>query len=362
MKKILFLFVTALIFITGCKEEPPLIHDGDGVLNLSAVWDASTDSIPNYIPLANAKVILNSMYGMSVFYTNSEGCLKLDHLPSAKYSVSIKAPHPQDPSINLVGAARDLSITSGEVCSPIITTKAVSSSGIAINEIYCTGPVNNIFYFYDLYLELYNSSDSTKYLDGMMVMRVSGNNTGLGPGADEGEDGDIDGATYVYKFPGKPGEKNYPFYSKEFMILAGDATDHRKVISNSIDLSNAKWEFYNQYMAADLDNPNVPNITNLRSDNPTKFLISLTGDVVVLASGIDSVWNDGIDIASIIDAVQYASSATKRKTIDDRIERGLVICSPKYSGQSMQRREPGNDTNDGSLDWEVIPAPTPGRQ
>lgn len=362
MRIMLFLSVAAMLFVLGCKEEPPVAVDGNGVLELKAVWDASTDSVANYLPLSNAKVMLNSQYGMNIYYTNSEGCLKIEHLPTAEYSVSIKAPHPQDPSINLVGAVRRLAVNSGGVCSETITAKAVSSSGLALNEIYCVGPVNNQFYFYDLFIELYNSSDSVKYLDGMMVMRVSGNGTGKGPGADEGDDGDIDGAAYIYKFPGKPGEKNHALQPKQYVVLAGDATDHRKVISSSIDLSNAGWEFYNQYMPSDLDNPNVPNLINIKFDNVTKFLISLTSDVIVISSGIDSVWNDGIDISTIVDAIQYAATATKKKTIDDRVERGLVITPSKYSGQSMQRREPGMDTNDGSMDWEVISSPTPGRQ
>jgi hypothetical protein len=116
-------------------------------------------------------------------------------------------------------------------------------------------------------------------------------------------------------------------------------------------------------MAADIDNPNVPNLINLRSDNTSKFLINLTVDIVALSSGVDSVWTDGIDISNIIDAVEYTGSpATHLKTLDDRIDRGQFQSPPRYSGQSMQRREPGMDTNDGSLDWEIIPHPTPGWQ
>ena len=88
----------------------------------------------------------------------------------------------------------------------------------------------------------------------------------------------MQGVTYIYKFPGRAGEKNYPFNPKQFLVLAGDAVDHRKTVSNSIDLSHADWEFYNQYMAADIDNPNVPNLINLQPDNGTKFLIGLTSD------------------------------------------------------------------------------------
>ena len=110
---------------------------------------------------------------MQIFYTGSDGSLRLNHLPSAVYSVSVRAFILRIHTIILVGAVRDLNIGSGQISTPTITAKPVSSSGISINEIYCVGPVNNIFYFYDLFLELYNSSDSVKYVDGMQIMRVS---------------------------------------------------------------------------------------------------------------------------------------------------------------------------------------------
>lgn len=363
MKIFNIILLCFFFFFYGCKENPPVIYDGNGIIQLKAVWNKSTDSIPDLVPLQYAKVILSSQYGIQIFATGSDGILRLNHLPCSVYSISVRALHPYDANIILVGAVRDLNIVSGEVIAPIITAKPVSSSGISINEIYSVGPVNNIFYIYDLFLELYNSSDSVKYLDGMQVMRVShSNGSGLGPGGDWYNDGRMQGVTYIYKFPGKPGEKNYPFYPKQFLVLAGDAVDHRKAVSTSIDLSHSDWEFYNQYMAADIDNPNVPNLINQRSDNSTKFLIGLNDDIVAVASGTDTVWTDGINIPSILDAVQFRGNTTLPKYIDDRLDRGIIQAPPKYSGKSIQRKEPGMDTNDGSLDWEILSSPTPGRQ
>jgi hypothetical protein len=363
MKLINILFLVLLFCFFGCRQNPPVVVDGNGSLELKTIWNSSLDSIPNFIPLENAKVILSSQYGIQVYYAGNDGVLRLNHLPSAVYNVSIRSPHPKDPSIILVASIRNLNIGSGQIATSVDTAKPISSSGISMNEIYASGPVNNIFYFYDLYIELYNSSDSIKYVDGIQVMRVSHTEGALGPGGDWYNDGRMQGVTYIYKFPGNAGEKNYPFYPKQFLVLAGDAVDHRKAVSTSIDLSNANWEFYNQYMAADIDNPNVPNLLNLRPDNSTKFLINLSSDVIALASGVDTVWSDGLDLGTIIDAVQYNSKAsTSKKTIDDRLDRGMIQSPPRYSGMSMQRREKGMDTNDGSLDWEILPSPTPGRQ
>ncbi len=363
MKIIKIMAVLVLAGLTACKEEMPITVDGNAEINLVALWDTSTvDGIIKYRALAGAKVILNSEYGAFVKYMDSEGKISINNLPSATYDISIRMTHPEDPNIIVVGNVKGIEVNPGDVAVDTVFAKAISSSGISINEVYSCGPVNNIFFFYDQYVELYNSGDSVKYLDGMIIMRVSGNNEEgqLGAGADEGGDGDIDGVTYIFKFPGTPGQKNYPFYPKTFKVLAVDGVNHKNSMPNAVNLSNADWEFYNQFSANDIDNPAVPNLLNIRSDKTTDFLISLTNDVVVVATGVDTVWSDGIDINTIIDGVEYQTSSTMRKTLDNRIDRGWVQSPSTYSGRSMRRREPGVDTNDGTLDFEISPTPTPG--
>jgi hypothetical protein len=360
--KILLLFFVVLI--ASCLEEPPTIHEGNTKFQLYATGDTSlVDSIPDYIPLAKAKVILFSEYGMIIRYTDNSGNFSIEGIPSATYRISIRLVHPQDPNLLLVGNLSDVEINSGKVVRDTIIAKKTAGTGICINEIYCGGPVNNVYFFYDQYLELYNYSDSTKYLDGAIVMRVSGNSElGILPGEDFGNDGDIDGVTYIFKFPGKAGEKNYQILPGQFKVLAVTAVNHKNVQSTSIDLSTADWEFYNQYSASDFDNPNVPNLSNLRSDRTVDFLINLVSDVIVIANGVDTVWSDGIDISTIIDGVEYQSSTSSLKTLDVRVDKSFVLSPPKYGGLSMQRREQGGDSNDGLLDWMIISHPTPGKQ
>lgn len=363
MKKILLFAVLAfIVMLQGCAEKAPLMADGDSKMIIRAFWNNSTDSVAHLIPMANAKVILNSEYGFMIRNTDANGILELDCIPCAVYNVSVRMQHPEDAGITLVGSKLSIGTSIDKVAIDTVIAKPVSNTGIAINEIYAAGPVSNLYWF-DQYIELYNSSDSVKYLDGMMIMRISGNNDGhKGPGADEGDDGDIDGVTYAFKFPGKPGEKNYPFPPKKFIVLAQNAIDHTKNYTTSVDLSKADWEFYNQFSATDMDNPNVPNLINMRSESTVDFMIALTSDIVVLSDGKDPAWQDGIDISTIIDGVEYQTTATVLKTLDQRVDRGFVLSPPRYSGKSIQRREAGVDTNDGSLDWETLPHPTPGRQ
>ncbi len=365
MRALLTCAVAAILMASGCAKDPPVGVDGDGMLTIVALWDeVQTDSLIILVPLAGAKVVASSEYGTMVRETGADGTLRLENLPSATFNISIRKRHPLDPNIQLVGATVGLVVRSGEVRVDTVISKPISSTGIAINEIYAAGPVNDLFFFFDQFIELYNASDSTRYLDGMLISRVSGNNEGLGPGADEGADGDLDGFTYIFKFPGNPGEHAYPIVPGQFVTLAVDAVDHRSLFSASYDLSGADWEFYNQYSPEDVNNPAVPNLINIRSDKTVDFLISLTNDVIILSDGRDTVWVDGIDIGTVVDAVEYQSShhPANKKTLDSRVDRGYALTPPKYSGQSIQRVEPGGDTNDSLVDFEIRARATPGYQ
>ncbi len=359
-------YIAGLVFLlAGCVQDPPVGVDGNATIVLQALWNTSgNDSLPAYAPLAGAKVVLLSEYGSMVRSTDAAGRLVLDHLPAATYSISVRRVHPLDAGIQLVGSAVGVALRPGQASADTIVSRPISSTGIAINELYVAGPVNNMFFFYDQFIELYNASDSVRYLDGMLVSRMSGNNEGLGSGADEGNDGDIDGVTYLFRFPGSPGGAEYPIRPGQFVLLAVDAVNHKSLFPNSYDLSGADWEFYNQFSPEDVDNPHVPNLINMRSDKTTDFLINLTSDVILLASGRDTVWSDGVDISTVVDAVEYQSTPPPalQKTLDARIDRGVALSPPRYSGQSMQRAEPGGDSNDATLDFVIIPAATPGRQ
>jgi len=363
MKK-LFLILSFLSILFSCQEKAPLEVDGKAELIIVVLWNNSTiDSIKNYIPLTNSEIVLISEYGTRNEYANENGIMHLANIPSSVYQISARGIHPFDSNILFVGNINNIEARSGLQIIDTIFAKPISSTGISINEIYAGGPVNNIFFFYDQFIELYNSSEKIKYLDGMQVFRVAGtDNSTKDPGADWDKDDDIDGVSYAFKFPGKPGEQNYTFESHSFITLAQDAIDHSNSVSTSINLSNSNWEFFNQLNAVDFDNPKVPNLINIRLDRTADFFINLTSDIIILTNGVDTVWEDGIDIETILDGVEYQSSSNNRKTLDFRIDRGLIQSPPKYNGESMQRREKGNDTNDGTLDWNIIHKPTPGWQ
>lgn len=364
-KKILlclkFITILLLVFkLTGCSEESHVNPDGNVKVKLNVVWDSLGNGLGK-AKIKNAKVVLLSEYGSTIKYTNDNGEVEVNNLPVGTYTISAYSPLKDDNRILLTGILENLNFSSGKEYNETIYVSAHSSNGIVINELYFCGSVNDMFYCWDQYVELFNSSDSTKYLDGCILARMITNGTD-GAGTDNDFDGDIDKVLHASKFPGRPGEHNIPFPPKSFLVLAMDAIDHSRSSNNALNLLNADWEFYNQNSSSDIDGPNAGNLINMIPSNTIDFNMPLDVGVLILTDGYDSVLEDGIDINTIIDGVEYDYKLDGSKTLDSRVDKGHFLSPPKYSGKSLQRRQPGLDSNNGLTDWQIIDHPTPGYQ
>ena len=219
----------------------------------------------------------------------------------------------------------------------------VAHSNIKINELYVGGPQNDNYFFKDQYVELYNAGTETEYLDGKIICRLAGNITKV---------------TYIFQFPGNG--TDYPIQPGEYKVCAQSAVNWKNQMPTSIDLSHADFEFYNPASPSDPDNPDVPNIVNLYAGRHTDFMLSLTSDEVILASGADVDYTDGIDFETVIDGVEYDGKPTTSVTLDPRISADHFCCAVKYQGKSIERIAPGYDTNNSATDFRLIDYPTPG--
>lgn len=354
MVKKIILFAITLIFLAGCFKDAPSLQDGDFAVELYCKLDAD--------PVRSLPVKLTSLgYAVEARYdtTDSLGRISFENLPVSDYQLSIND-FGIVPSFLNPGEFDTIRVAGSKVLSPensdlmidsIATIASGSAGGIKINEIYSCGPPNNFFYFYDQYFELYNSSEDTLYLDGMIFCRMGKY---------------LENVTYIFQFPGEPlgGTEDYPIYPGQFVVVASDAYDHRGEIFNgtaSVDLSDADFEFRNSMMLNDPDDPDVPNLENLEVGFTLDFLVGVTGDVVLIADGSDVDYTDGIDMESVIDCVEWSAKADHIKEIEDALDRGFGgVGQAKYSGTSMERIAPGFDTNNSTIDFELIPAPTPG--
>ncbi len=361
------LFIASFLFLVlfSCMEvdEKPSVYEGTQSKTFSIYLDTSglgrffLDSSP---VLAGVPVNLKN-YDYHGFnfnaLTDDSGRVFFDSLPNGYYIASVGYDFPFDNELGTsrVTGQKEFYIHEDASESDTLIARVSGKPGLKINEIYYMGPPNRIFYFYDQFIELYNASADTVYLDGMIVCRMGASTIGA------------DNVTYIFQFPGEPViGREYPVAPGSFVVLAQDAINHvivqgKDTLVNSIDLTNADWEFVNSQDYADTDNPNVPNLDNLKEGHRLDFMIALGSDVVLLADGRDVDYIDGIDMETIIDVVEYSSSSSHIKDITEELDAGWAgVGAIKYSGQSIERIEPGFDTDNSTIDFTLLNAPTPG--
>jgi len=362
MVKQWLIWVIGTISLTSCFREKPLQYDGSYAIKLTVVFRDDSLGYNEVLPDLPVRLrITNYSIGDFNARTDSAGVVVFDDLPFATYDLDIKAtvrlPFMDstgalvpDSFINIivVDTMREIQALNSNFFEDTVYTMAANAlPGLKINEIYYTGPQNTSFWFYDQFVELYNSSDEIKYLDGMIVCRIYHM---------------LDRVTYAFQFPGTPlTGRQYPVQPGEFVVLAVDAYDHRKIFATSIDLSGADWEFVNQMDFGDYDDPHIPNLFNIITGKNVDFLINLSSNVIALADGSDAIMSDGLAINTVVDCVEYCSLSEHIKDIDRILDRGWAgRGNQKYSGQSVERITPGFDTNNSFVDFVIIKPPTPG--
>ncbi|MFZ0391409.1 MAG: DUF4876 domain-containing protein, partial [Calditrichia bacterium] len=255
---------------------------------------------------------------------------------------------------------RELAANVSDIYTHYVSQKGEYSNalpGIKLNELYYAGPVNTSNYFYDQFIELYNSSSATRYLDGLIIGRV------LNSSSYNLAQADSVFVSYTYQFPGQPGEQNYPIGPGEYAVIAQDALNHQSVIPSSVNLETSHWEFYNQFSGNDFDNPAVPNLTNINAGYDNEFYMHLSAGYVVLADGSE-IRQEGsykvIPLHSVLDGMEYHRDSTAVKYSNLLVDAGAAgIGLQRYSGQSIQRMGQGDDTNNSDYDFEILSSPTP---
>jgi len=270
--------------------------------------------------------------------------------------------------ININGQLQDTSlyIENNDTLRLKIIAQTSLSSPLVISEIYYSGapPRPTPQYFHDQFLEIYNNSDMTLYLDSLIIADVE---YGF-------RDDSLIHAIHTYMFPGSG--TDYPIEPGQCIVVAQDAIDHSPAPINSVNLLNADFEYYVP-QGGDVDNPNVTNMIQLHHKMGVDFLYSVFRDALVImqvkdpfALGYDGLNRLLLPKSGVIDGVEYRDNTSElyMKRLDASIDAGLAGGIPSYSGKSIERRieriEEGRiilmDNNNSSLDFHVLNTPTPG--
>jgi len=360
--------VIAAALVAACANEMPSTPDGNGwvtvvIADSSGLGPGGVAGVP--MPVDSAEVSLRARtHEMSlVAFTDADGLASFEGLVSAQYDIFAKKEYLIENNKKVFTGGGDFGLDGYGSMEDTVLVNLITASDLGINEVYYCGADYSSFYFYGQFVELYNASADTFYLDGMIVTRQSQT---IHP------DMEIEPhvrAIYAYQFPGTPVTgREYPIYPGQFVVLASDAIDHTVWNSKSVDLSGADWEFFNP-IGSDYDNPAVPNLTRLRPTSGADYLINLSHNGVVLATGEEIGYDEyepgklhvTLPIETIVDGIEYASNSTTTKVLTKRVDAGFAgLGCTKYSGQSTERRELGLDTNDSTFDFVLIGRPTPG--
>lgn len=301
--------------------------------------------------------------------TNTEGVARFSGLIPDRYNILASGKRVSLTEVVIInGQLQDTSlyIPDNDTLQLEVNVQTSRSSALLISEIYYSGAVPDPVpqYFHDQFLEIYNNSNETLYLDSLIIAD-----------ADYGYiDDTLLHSIHAYMFPGDGDD--YPIGPGEFIVIAQDAVDHSRPPINSLNLLDADFEYY-VADKGDVDNPGVPDMVQIQHKYGIDFLYSVFTDALVILKTGDP-YRYGYDAheclllpkSGVIDGVDYRdnTSETDHKRLDPGIDGGLTGGIPSYSSKSIERKVEAieearivfMDNNNSSLDFHILNTPTPG--
>lgn len=209
--------------------------------------------------------------------TGADGSARFDDLLEGVYTASVDRPLTAGEVARLAPADREASMFAGGgqvvLTPPTARSMDVALVGarrgsVVISEIFANyGPLvfTGFNYVYGSYVELYNNSDTTAWLDGMLLALTPGWHGESSTGSCTGEVKRLRlDSTSIYSsiILGIPGSgRDYPILPGEAKVVAMDALNHQAAApeKEQVDLSGAHFEQF--FTDADIDNPFAVNVT-----------------------------------------------------------------------------------------------------
>ena len=191
----------------------------------------------------------------------------------------------------------------------VTMTLAIDRPGsLVISEVYDGGLTHANQYYWARFAELYNNSDTTVYLDGMVWGKAFGVDYAAVVACEDNEGFREDPAGLwspeLHQFPGSG--RDYPVIPGQIVTIALDAVDHSRADLTLPDLSQADFELEG---SADPDNPDVPNMPTRGpgSDPRGHGMITSPSQVLFLALPVDLM---NVETQIHVKGVRYARIPT----------------------------------------------------
>ncbi|PNW29877.1 hypothetical protein BKP44_01775 [Formosa algae] len=384
--------------VMGCSEDDSIANLGDLQVQLELVTGLSDISLEG-VEVSVTNTVDNATIES---ITDANGSVLFTNLSVGTYTVV--ATNTTD-DYTLSGTANNVSVSIQETTVATVEVNAVNSDGgLVIKEVYSSGS-GYITLFKDSFIEIFNNSAETLYADGMYIANIYG---------DTGMSGDtalysvLTDSDYVYtdvmsQIPGDG--TDYPIASGQSIVIALNAVNYKEgstapdtQLNNtdatlehySIDWLEAQGRAGNSFF--ELDNPAVPNMTNIYMFNETNFFRLATASSSVVLISNEATFSDSdivdytesgstttyklmkISVDQVIDAVDILdnSGAADFKRIPSALDGGFTYVNAdgaiSYTGLSSRRKIDDVasdrfgrtiliDTNNSTVDFEAIDFP-----
>lgn len=305
MKKIITYLVLPLILFTGCKRDDDF-GSGSDLHPVPFTIAAKYDSKLEGKEAANVNVILeNTSTGDKIIgKTDENGELKFNAILPGTYNITADMTmSKQDyedtfeiPTVNpevYFGGMQEKVIVNVNVSATVVTLSSGRIEDLVIKQVYYAGSSNTEgASFRDHFLEIYNNSDETVYVDGLYVGLLEGNtnsnvtsytlangqydwskSTGNTIGGSANTD--FVYANTIIRIPGTG--KDHPLLPGKSIVIAQTAINHKAPYDNlngqsvsikdpekTVDLSGADFETYlGDYFTANGGSPYLYDIQNI---------------------------------------------------------------------------------------------------
>ena len=278
INKISYVLVFMLFICAGfiaCTDDDK-VKITEFTLTLTEPEDLNVTSISDlHVTFKNVntgKQTTNTMTGTTGKITLNEGLYNITVEGKMNYIVDEKTVEGQvkgyKESVNLVGT------TSADNIKLFLFN---SKADFVIEEVYFAGSTTpeGKQYLADQYIKIYNKSDSVLYADGLVILE-SAFKTSQKYDYTPDVMSQAMVVQSVYAIPGNG--KDYPIQPGESLLICDKAIDHREANSNSFDLSNADFEWYDDSdKNPDIDNPQVTNLDKIYSSSLTTWSLHNQG-------------------------------------------------------------------------------------
>lgn len=406
--RLILAFIAVSVVFASCKD-----NDNENDVEQNVKFAMSLDMPLNITSpsLTGATATLTNVqtkktYVASNFRKAGTQYVDTTEVPEGNYTLDIRG----GISYNLDTTIVKTSVKATEnnvIVNKTVTGNAVSHKTIALNtynaqdgfvisEIFFTGTLTpeGKQYANDQYIKIANNSDSMLYADGLAFVESSFMTVSKFDYTPDimNQAMTIDA---IYIIPGSG--KEHPIKPGQEIILALNAKNHKEINSNSMDLSNADFEFYDvssNPKFSDDDNPNVPNLVNWYDYSNTYFTLHNRGyhsyaiakpetdketflrnyyykySYVMSSNGTSYTMNkDGYKMPNswIIDAVNLSVAGSYQwNVVSASLDAGWAHCGSidndktRFS-KAVVRKKSGNkfiDTNNSTEDFESDATPT----